>query len=337
VKWYQDGPTLARYIRYAIAQGRMEQEGTPERTSRIRGTKAEFEGRDAPGPTRKQSPRPARKTSALEGAIARAAVGLVVVGMDREVLYANEQAREWMGDASTYPWPIGDGVRQVIADGAELEQMVRPTRWDASDATVVTLQQSAVGAGADQTDLSLLRQSLKAALAFIDHSERRNRWMKDVLAAAIDLDQQFSSGVEPNFGQINLLDRVHHAVREYREAAMDRGLAVRVQSTRDKIMATGDRNVVDAIFRRLILDALLTARPSGVEIELQIEGPVSVVVLRWESAKEEWSAVAPGSRTLARGLVERMVARLNGRCTFSSADGSEMVSLRFPSRTGAAT
>lgn len=180
VKWYVDSVSLARYIRYAIAQYQMFGEGgngdgavVPGRAARPPAPAEQvvegkvLGGRDAEAATERQdSPQPSDLNNDVAGtdaaattldsdrgaepedesavevceAIASAEAALLIVDGDGTVAFASEAARAWVPD-SQYPWSIEAGVRRITRQGGEvLEQHASLTEWGGAEAYLVNLR-----------------------------------------------------------------------------------------------------------------------------------------------------------------------------------------------------
>ncbi len=175
VKWYVDSVSLARYIRYAIAQYQMfgsggsdEAGGEAASSSPARPSQPGRRGQVVEGTLVRQHDtesvevetevEAARATEtaavaeteavtrgttdapphAVRDALASAAVALLIVTEDGEVAFASDAAREWVPD-NTYPWPVEEGTRHIPRKGRPLEQRASRTTWDGGDALLVTL------------------------------------------------------------------------------------------------------------------------------------------------------------------------------------------------------
>jgi DNA-binding NarL/FixJ family response regulator len=354
VKWYQDGESLARYIRYAIAHGNVTEEDKLQQASNRRKRRAAAAAEREPAEPENTPPdssppagvapsesapagpaaaAPAGGEEPLRAALEHARDGIAVVDPGGRVLYANAQARAWMGGDES-PWPVTAGARHVVADGIDLEQVATETEWQGRPAFAITLHAAhAVVPGTD-LDAGPILEAAQSALSFVEDSERRSRWMADVLSSALDLEQQVRQGVEPKSAPIDLHGRVQQAVRDHRSVALERGMPVRVRANREKVMVLGDRHLIDVLLRRLVLDALLTARPAGVDVELLVDGPVSQLAIEWDVFEDDAAASAASARKLARQVVIRLVDRLRGRVEFERAGGRHRVVVRIPGKEG---
>lgn len=164
VKWYVDSVSLARYIRYAIAQYRMfrtidpygredaasaakagEQEparGQQERV--VEGPRVQRQAPVLSGGGDGAEPEPGLAEpagDALREALDASPAGVVVVTEDRRVAFANAAARAWVdAGEERYPWPVEVGRRRIAQQGQPLEQEVISATWGGAPAYLITLR-----------------------------------------------------------------------------------------------------------------------------------------------------------------------------------------------------
>jgi CheY-like chemotaxis protein len=354
VKWYQDGTSLARYIRYAIAQGKMMREGrafgrpageaagagpepAPTGPAGASGDAPAAEGSSA-DPELLAEPRPERNSSGdaapagdLQTALDAAKDGIAVVAMDRRLLYSNRVAREIIGSAAHYPWAPHEGEHTVALGDLQIEQVGASVTWKGAPAVLLTLRRE-VPPPESGAASPLAIQIAQAAYAFTEGVERRSAWMTDLVRSAVDLEKHDRRGVVPKPQMVNLVERVQQAVREQRALAMGAGLPVNIRTSRDKVVAQADRALVDLLVRRLLLNALLASETGEIGVEVRVEGPISVIEVEWEPSEARWSSIAPPVRALSRSVTEHIVDRLRGTCSHGGSGAHSVVSVKLPAR-----
>ena len=173
VKWYVDSLSLARYIRYAIAQYQMFETGAsddagfrpvsaeiaprptrPTPAARVvegtqlapEATPAEPEPEPEPEPVSEDAMDPIAESDsaltsddeALRNALTEVDIAVVIVTEGREVVFASEAARAWVQE-DTYPWPVEEGRRRIPRKGRPLEQRASRTTWEGKEALLVML------------------------------------------------------------------------------------------------------------------------------------------------------------------------------------------------------
>jgi len=351
VKWYLDGPSLARYIRYAAAQYRLQQrvaageppphtgaEGLPDFPPPEEASADEVPAQAAlpteaalPGPSGDGAPADDAWLALLEAS----PDGIAVVRTDRTVLFANPQARAWIGSGEEYPWPVTAGRRRVGSKRRPIEQHASPARWREEDAFVVTLRDEPPGEPSPAAEAGALGRAAEGALEFIEQVERRSRWMADVLRSALDLHQPRELGADGMEEMVDLAELAQRAGREHRALALARGLPLRVHAHRKKVMVFGDRFVIGQLLHRVLLDALQSAHGGEVELDVDVEGLASVIRATWEAPPGGNIAVPQALPELAREVVEGLTARLRGQVAFEREPGRERVEVRLPGREGA--
>ncbi len=348
VKWYVDSDSLARYIRYAIAHHKMMDRETPdaERPAEVAagGRGGEAEGIVAPPnarPPSDETPHGEAGAEALRTALEASTSALLIVDADGDIVFANPAARAWV-QSETYPWTLAEGVNRIPRKGQALEQHASRTTWQDEAAWVVSLRaarpspEQTVAPAAESPSPDPLAQSstaaraAEAALAFIERAQQQSAWLADVLRSALDADRD----IEVQADLIDVLDLTNQVVREQRDLAMQRGLPIRVSSERKKVMAYADRNLVNRLLQRLIVDAVHEARHDGVHLRADVEGDTSVVEARWHSAAAEEGEDTHA--TLGRSLVEHFARRTGGTCAHDvDGTGRHTFSVRLPGQPGA--
>lgn len=346
VKWYQDGPTMARYIRYAIEQEQTDRArktgaATPRRRRPPRATAEEPSGgkresaevdQKADGESAGGSPPEAHP---LEVALDASDDGIVVVTGDRHIVYANRKAREWIGDQSRYPWPHGRDRRSVISDGVELDQQGFTTKWEGRPAFLVRLRAITWEEHSPSSPQSDLLETTQATLNFIEQQTRNWRWLSEALSATIDLEQQARDGIQPSASPLDVVERLQFAVKDLRDQAMERGVPIRTRSSRDKVLAFVDRNLFDMLLRRLVTEALTMATTSGVDIEAAVEGPVTCLTVHWRLDSRSERTGVRWAESISQHIVESLVSRLRGRISIRHEEGGQTVLVRLPGREDA--
>ncbi|MDX1531094.1 MAG: response regulator, partial [Rhodothermales bacterium] len=328
VKWYVDSVSLARYIRYAIAQRRLlrdegastsraakprqagPEEATQERQGRERVVvegqvmRGRATHRNGAAPAAAEPERDAGESDRTEREPLRVALeesgqALAVVTKRGRVAFATPAARAWMGeDEDVYPWAVEEGERRIPRKGQALHQQARPTTWAGESAYLVLLSEAprpepmpeAPPPATSAPPPETLRRTAEAALSYVEHTEQRSGWMADVLRSALDLQHVRAEEVEPQPQRVDVLELAQQAVRKHRPVAMRRGIPLRVTSPRDKVVAWADRNAVAHLLRRLVLDAVQACGADGVTVTVRVEGDTSVV-------EAEWSGEPPGDGT----------------------------------------
>ncbi len=376
VKWYVDSVSLARYIRYAIAQYQMFETGAsdeagfqptsaeigsrPSRKSTgervvegklVAGPGGDGDGGGAPAPTPTEGEEAAGDSSVaaddpLRHALTEADTAVLIVTEGREIVFASEAARAWVRE-DTYPWPVEEGRRRIPRKGRALEQRASRTTWEGQSALLVTLalapdetpQPARPPApapppvsAADPT----LRRATEAALAFLERAEQRSAWMSDVMRSALDLHRTTYGDVTMQPSDVDALELTQQVVREQRSLAMSLGLPLRATSTRKKVMAFADRNIVSALLNRLIVDAVQGAGPEGVEVRVEVERSMSTVEVEWMESSRSADPAVEACAGLGRDLVERMVEAVGGKSEHKRRSGGHhLVTVRLPSRAEA--
>lgn len=346
VKWYVDSLSLARYIRYAIAQYRMFEGEVPgPEGSALGGARSEAgrsepegappaEGPDDAGPAEGEA-------GPFQAALEASTAAVLIVGEDRRVMFANEAARVWV-EQETYPWELAEGTQRIPRKGQALEQHAARTDWAGRPAFFVTLRPAravprraapkpaASEPPAPRVDETVI-YAAEAALGFVTRAERQSAWMADVLRSALDLQRLAEEDVEPDL--IDVLDLANQAVREHRGLAMQRGLPLRVASERKKVIAYVDRNLARQLLRRIVVDAVQAARHDGVRLRAAVEGELSVIEAQWHEPSERQDAAEDGHTLLGRRLIERFAERCGG--TFGhelDVTGRHTITVRLPGR-----
>ncbi|MEP0545309.1 MAG: response regulator [Rhodothermales bacterium] len=373
VKWYVDSVSLARYIRYAIAQYQMYETGASDEAG-FRPTSAEItprpgrsgmsgtvvEGKivERPAPvTERAEPEagtavaePGTQTDdALRDALTAVDTAVLIVTEGREIVFASDAARAWVRE-DTYPWPVEEGRRRIPRKGRPLEQRASRTTWEGRAALLVTLAlapdetpkpapepapQTATQAAPSPAEATL-RRSTEAALAFVERAEQRSAWMADVLRSALDLHRTTHGDVTAQPTDLDALELAQQVVREHRSLAMSLGLPLRVTSPRKKVMAYGDRNLVNALLNRLIVDAVQSAGPEGVEVRADVDRSVSTLEVEWAESSRAADPAVEACAGLGRDLVERMVEAVGGESEHERrAGGHHLVTVRLPGRAEA--
>ena len=362
VKWYVDSVSLARYIRYAIAQYQMFEGGESGRRADARPSRPqrpstpevvegkvlgqhgdgaegdvavfdEGEGEPAPKSPSRPTPEAEPESGGLREALAAAEAPLLVVRDDGRVVFASEAAERWAPDG-TYPWPLDEGVRRI--EGQGVEQHVTRTTWGGAAAFLVSLREvdKTPGAPSAPADVEMLREASEAALSFVEDAVQRNSWMVDVLRSALDLHRVTSGEVEVRPADIDLLEIAQQVSREQRSLAMSYGLPLRTTSKRKKAIAYADRNLVDTLLNRLVVDAVHVAGADGVEVAVEVEKRHSVVEVVWvESARAADPAVEA-----CLGLGQRLVAHVvelseGGSDHQRDRSGRHVFTVRLPCRS----
>ena len=358
VKWYVDSVSLARYIRYAIAQYEMFEGGETEGVRRGSGSQA-------------RPQRPAAMGRVVEGkvlgrggdaaevdvfdeeeggaaapdavppgevgaALAAAEAALLVVLDDGQVAFASEAARRWVPD-DAYPWPVEDGVRRVMRAGQALVQQGSRTVWGGARAYFVTLRVPEEPAAPPQpasADSETLRQASEAALSFVEHAVQRSSWMADVLRSALDMHRLTAGEVDVRPADLDLLELTQRVTRDQRSLAMSYGLPLRATSRRKKAMAYVDRNLVSALLNRLVVDAVHASGADGVEIAIEVEKRHSVVEVVWHEGSRATDSAVEACASLGRRLVERMAVLAGGDGRHErDRSGRHTFTVRLPCRS----
>lgn len=334
VKWYVDSVSLARYIRYAIAQYRMyddapgtQEDEAPQETP-VEGRAVPVAAEPSAGPFR----------AVLEASTE----AVLIVTEERSVVFANAAARAWVeGDA--YPWPVEEGVRRIPRKGQALEQRAASTRWQERPAFLVTLgparpparpappkpEPEQTGEAAEEPAAETLVRAAEAALSFVARAERQSAWIADVMRSALDLYRTRPRDLQPDL--VDVLDLANQAVREQRALAMQQGLPLRVRSQRKKVIAYADRNLVKRMLQRIVVDAVQSARHDGVKLRADVEGELSVLEAQWHEPGTP--RAEDGHAALGRRLVERLAELAGG--TFAhdlDVTGQHTVTVRLPGR-----
>lgn len=324
VKWYLDGPTMARYIQYAIAQRRVQHRGRlqPEPADAAgEPDAAASDGRDA------EQRRASATADPLRAALDPLPDAIAVVLTDGSVLYANECARALLGEAGRLPWGLREGHSRVRARGGDLDQVATPTRWQDRPAFALTLRPASDAAAAPE---GALIEAAEASLAFVAQAERRHRWMAGLLRNALDLEQAVRGEVPPSPSRLDLVERVNIAVRELRPLALERGTPLQVKASRERIATTADRQLLDTLLRRLLLDSLLSAGGAGVDVAVSLAAGQPQVIVRWELSLPDWAALPATTRALSRRILEHLVLRAGGECGFSEEGQQDVVTITLP-------
>jgi CheY-like chemotaxis protein len=333
VKWYQDGPTLARYIRYAIAQRRVESRRAEDDSSDDTIVPLEAPlpepAEEAPALPRDPEPRGDVPGDPLRAALDPCREGIVVARSDGRIEYANSRARSWLGGAERYPWPLDSGISRITAGASELVQDASPTRWQGEEAFVVILRTDMGNAGTPGSEPALL-EAAEASLEFLKQSENRNRWMAGVLRNAFDLEQQVRNDTAPTPALMDLVERVHMATRELHSMALERGVSINIKASREKIATTADRQLLDTLLRRLFTDALVTASAPSVEVEITLISGEPRVAVSWEVSLPEWTAVPSTARALSRRVLAQLVQRAGGHCQVDEEGGRDVITIILP-------
>jgi CheY-like chemotaxis protein len=343
VKWYVDGPSLARYIRYAITQFRMQiAAGGVEETAHDSDAavvpppepvmieqSSEGDGQSASPVDEPESRTADPGTEALRVALDSSGDGIVVARRDRQILFANATAREWIGDGNSYPWPVAVGERAVRREGRHFVQHSASGTWDGEACFVVTLRETAPQPE-DPTVAAPLAFATEAALGYLEVMERRTRWMGDILRSALDLHQYHERRVEVKREIVDLAELAAAAGKDHRQEALARGLPLRVSSGRKKVIASADRNVVCHLLRRIVTDALQTAQASGVELAVDVEGHTSVIRVTWDPPAHNPRGTMSTVHALARDVAERLAERSGGRYEVDDYPGERTVTIRLP-------
>lgn len=350
VKWYVDSISLARYIRYAIAQYRMFEgevpgpEGSLPTRPASPAPEAAFtteEAADDGGGEELEPEAPNGEAEPFRAVLEASTSAVLIVGEDRRVVFANEAARAWV-EKETYPWELAEGTQRIPRKGQALEQHAARTDWAGRPAYFVTLRparseprraapkSAEPEAPAPKVDETVIHAA-EAALGFVTRAERQSAWMADVLRSALDLQRLAEEDVQPDL--VDVLDLATQSIREHRALAMQRGLPLRVSSERKKVIAYVDRNLARHLLRRIVVDAVQSARHDGVRLRAAIEGDFSVIEAQWHEPSERQDAAEDGHTLLGRRLVERFAERSGG--TFAhelDVTGRHTMTVRFPGR-----
>ena len=347
VKWYVDSISLARYIRYAIAQYQMFEGRVPgpEGSLAVRRARSAPEPEEpAPGERQGEEQEPAPRNGEagpFRAALEASTSAVLIVGEDRRVVFANEAARAWVGK-ERYPWELIEGTQRIPRKGQALEQHAARTDWGGEPAFLVTLRpakaeptRAAPEPAAPEPPAPRMDETVvlaaEAALGFVTRAERQSAWMADVLRSALDLQRLAEEDVQPDL--VDVLDLANQAVREHRSLAMQRGLPLRVSSERQKVIAYVDRNLVRHLLRRIVVDAVQSARHDGVRLRAAVEGDLSLIEAQWHEPSERTEKVEDSHTLLGRRLVERFAERCGGTFEYDlDVTGRHTLSVRLPSR-----
>ena len=176
---------------------------------------------------------------------------------------------------------------------------------------------------------STAARAAEAALAFVERAQSESAWLADVLRSALDVERD----LEVQNELIDILALAGQVVREQRDLAMQRGLPVRLDSERKKVMAYADRNLVNHVLRRMVVDAVHEARHDGVALRAEVQGDTSVLEARWHGERSPKTEVTHAA--LGRSLVDRLVERTGGTCAHDvDATGEHVVRIELPGRPG---
>lgn len=369
VKWYVDSVSLARYIRYAIAQYQMYGDGgtetgngsaMPPRRQRpsppaeqvVEGTRIgarEGEERneaDRPASSGSEgeagrSSMPSRTSESAEEvceAITAAEAALLIVNADSTVAFASEAARVWVpGDR--YPWSLEAGVRRITRrDGVVLEQHASPTAWGGAEAYLVNLrvppELPAVAPRAAAPDGAMLRQAAEAALSYVASASRQSLWMADVLRSTLDLHRVMSGDVDLQPEDIDVLEIAQLVTREERALAMNYGLPLRTTSNRKKAISYADRNLVHTLVRRLVVDAVHAAGTDGVEVTVEVEKRYSSVEVEWTESDRAVDPAVAACVGLGQQIVQQIAALVEGESHHErTPNGRHTFIVQLPCRT----
>lgn len=341
VKWYVDSVSLARYIRYAIAQYRMFPSevaaGDYEAVAAGAAPRA-VEGRVVPGPPPEPVSEPAPPPAAevaedpLREALVAGAVGVAVVEDGGRVVFANRVARRWVGgEQAAYPWPLAVGRQRVERRGKPLEQRAVRTTWQGRPAFLVHLQEPEPAPETRPAEEDVLAGAARTALAFIERAQRQSEWTAGLLRAVLDLHRLETERIDLQPALHDLAELAQQAAREVRSLAMQRGLAVRVTASRQKVMARVDRNVAARLLRRLVADAVQTVEREGVRLRVELEPEGAVIRAEWERDPEHTDAAAEAGLQLGQEVVERFARLLGGTCRHEEdRSGHRAVTVRLP-------
>jgi signal transduction histidine kinase len=183
-------------------------------------------------------------------------------------------------------------------------------------------------------DLEMLRQTSEAALSFVEQAVQRNSWMTDVLRSALDLHRVLGGDVDVRPTDVDLLDVAQRVVREQRSLAMSYGLPLRTTSKRKKAIAYADRNLVDSLLNRLVVDAVHAAGADGVEVAVEVEQRHSVVVVSWAESARTADPAVEACLGLGQRLVEHIVELADGESRHERERGGHHVfTVRLPCRS----
>lgn len=343
VKWYVDSASLARYIRYAIAQYEMlgREESPAEETvpSREDGGDMEVEGTVVTSRDRKEASEEGANDP-LRDALEASASALLIVDESGTVVFSNKRARAWVED-ETYPWPLSEGTERIPRKGQALEQQASRTTWENEPAWFVALRparpdpepqvaKKEAPPPAPVTTHDTTLRAAQAALAFAEQAQRDSAWLADVLRSALDAERD----VEAQPDLVDVLELANQVVRDQRDLAMQRGLPVRVSSDRKKVMAYADRNLVNLLLQRLVVDAIHEARHDGLHLRADVDGEESVLEAQWHGTPD--SDDADGHAALGRRLVERFAQQSGGSFVHDlDVTGQRTLTVRLPGRPGA--
>ena len=163
----------------------------------------------------------------------------------------------------------------------------------------------------------------------MERAQHESAWLADVLRSALEIERD----TEVQSDLVDVLGLANQVVREQRDLAMKRGLPIRVEAERKKVMAYADRNLVNHVLRRLIVDAVHEARHDGVALRAGVEEDVSVIEVRWHGEQSTEADVTHAA--LGRSLVERLAQRTGGTCEHTvDAAGEHLVRVQLPGRPG---
>lgn len=366
VKWYVDSVSLARYIRYAIAQYRMFEgengngladaqrsprpstervvegkrlgtsgDGGGASTSRP-ATSPELQAEDKSG-TSPETARAAGPAAEVCEAISAADAALLIVDAAGDVVFASDAARTWVtGDR--YPWPIEAGVRRITReDGQVLEQLASPTEWSSADAYLVNLRVPAEIPASPrevQADGEMLRQASEAALSYVETASRQSLWMADVLRSTLDLHRVMSGDLDLQPEDVDVLETAQQVTREERSLAMNYGLPLRTVSDRNKAISYADRNLVHILVHRLVVDAVHAAGTDGVEVTVEVEKTYSSVKVAWTESSRAVAPVASACVGLGQQIVQHIATLMDGESHHErTPNGRHTFAVHLPCRT----
>lgn len=370
VKWYVDSVSLARYIRYAIAQYQMFGEGEgssgngngaapPKRPKRPsvsaeqvvegellgasgNGGEATSNRSVASKPAEPDKPAtPPRANEPAEDvceAIAAAEAALLIVDGDGTVAFASDAARAWVPN-DRYPWPVEAGVRRITReDGNVLEQHASPTEWGGEDAYLVNLRVPpeipAVAPSDTPSDGRMLRQASEAALSYVESAAQKSLWMAGVLRSTLDLHRVMAGDVERQMEDVDVLEIAQQVVREERSLAMSYGLPLRTVSDRKKAISYADRNLVHTLVHRLVVDAVHAAGADGVEVTVEVEKRYSAIEVAWTESDRAVDPTVAACVGLGQQIVQHIARLVEGESHHErKPSGHHTFTVHLPCRT----
>ena len=309
VKWYVDGPSLDRYIRYATAHAYEPPPPAPPSDS--------APTRPQPSPLASQNgafaddagdagedahvDEDAHVAAAMQGAGTALAI---LEASGGRVLWANNAAERLMESVGEGDWSLAEGRQRVPHPSGDVLAESSLTRWKGRAALLVTFRLADAAAPRPADDARESDSAIvEAALAFASQVEDEAAHLGGLLRAALQMEQDHGQTPE----QIDVLELVQSAVSQLRPVALRRGLPIRVRCERKKAAALAPPTPLSRLLHRLLSDALTEAATDGVQVSVDIKGPHTTIRLSW-TAYDGFSADPPAR--LGQHLADRLAAQI---------------------------